>query len=77
MEASLVGLYSMVRYPQIQVTVQSRNPLAVVAAVREQMRLAGMDPLLIRRFSDEALSQQSDQHIGLVCRQWVEVRAPS
>ncbi len=65
----------MVRYPQIRVRVRSRNPLAVVAAVREEMRRAGIDPGLIRRFSDEALSQPAER-ISAVCSRWVELEHP-
>jgi hypothetical protein len=73
---SLAVLDRMVRYPKIQVAVNSRNPLAIVAAVREQMRLAGIDPHLIQRFSDEALSQEDSRLIHHVCREWVEVHPP-
>ena len=65
----------MTRFPRIQVNVRSRNPLAVVAAVREQMRRADVEPETIRRFSDEALSQQEDQRILAVCGDWVDVRS--
>ena len=65
----------MTRFPRIQVSVRSRNPLAVVAAVREQMRRADIEPETIRRFSDEALSQQEDQRILAVCGDWVDVRS--
>lgn len=65
----------MTRFPRIQVSVRSRNPLAVVAAVREQMRRADVEPETIRRFSNEALSQQEDQRILEVCGDWVDVRS--
>lgn len=65
----------MTRFPRIQVSVRSRNPLAVVAAVREQMRRAEVEPETIRRFSDEALSQQEDRRILEVCGDWVDVRS--
>ena len=67
------GISFMARYPRIQVSLRSRNPLAVVAAVREEMRLAEVEPELIRRFSDEALSQRSRSQILEVCRDWVDV----
>ena len=65
----------MTRFPRIQVSVRSRNPLAVVAAVREQMRLAPVEPEEIRRFSDEALSQREGRRILEVCGDWVDVRS--
>ena len=67
----------MTRFPRIQVKVRSRNPLAVVAAVREQMRLADVEPETIRRFSDEALTQDEDNRILEVCGDWVNLRPKS
>lgn len=71
----LPGFSSMTRFPRIQVSVRSRNPLAVVAAVREEMRRAAIEPETIRRFSDEALSQREDRRILEVCGDWVDVDA--
>ena len=65
----------MTRFPRIQVSVRSRNPLALVAAVREEMRLADVEPETIRRFSDEALSQSDDEQILEVCGDWVDIRS--
>lgn len=65
----------MARFPRIQVSVRSSNPLAVVAAVREEMRLADVEPETIRRFSDEALSQRDSRRILEVCGNWVDVRS--
>lgn len=65
----------MTRFPRIQVNVRSRNPLALVAAVREQMRRADVAPETIRRFSDEALSQRETERILEVCGDWVVVRS--
>lgn len=64
----------MKRFPGIQVSVHSRNPLAVVAAVREQMRRAALEAETIQRFSDEALSQEDGRGILAVCDDWVDVR---
>ena len=63
----------MTRFPRIQVSVRSRNPWAVVAAVREEMRLADVAPETIRRFSDEALSQDEDRRILEICGDWVNL----
>ena len=65
----------MARFPRIQVSVRSRNPLAVVAAVREEMRLAAVEPDLIRRFSDEALSESDSERIIQICGDWVNVQS--
>lgn len=37
------GRRSGVRYPDLCVSLRSRNPLALVAAVREELRLAGVE----------------------------------
>lgn len=65
----------MARYPRIQVNVRSTNPLAVVAAIREEMRRAAIEPEVIRRFSDEALSQPNQRRVLEVCRDWVDIAA--
>lgn len=69
------GFRPMTRYPRIQVSVRSQNPLALVAAVREQMRRAAVEPETIRRFSDEALSKDEPARILEVCVDWVDVRS--
>jgi hypothetical protein len=63
----------MTRHPDIRVHLDSRNPYAVVAAIREELRRARVDPKEIRRFSDEALSQPDPLETRRVCRRWVEL----
>ena len=63
----------MTRHPDLHVMLESRNPLALVAAIREELRRARVEREEIRRFSDEALSQQDPLGIRRVCRQWVDV----
>lgn len=63
----------MTRHPDIRVTIESHNPYALVAAIREQLRLARIDKREIRLFSDEALSQPDPLGIQRVCREWVEL----
>ena len=63
----------MTRHPEIQVTLESDNPFALVAAVREELRRARVDREEIRRLSDEALSQPDPLGIRQVCRKWVEL----
>ncbi len=61
------------RYPQIRVHTESRNPLALVAAVRLALRRARVDPNEIRRFSEEALAGSENDSRRRVCARWVEV----
>lgn len=61
------------RYPTIRVRTDSENPLALVAAVREELRLARVEPSEINRFSEQALSEQQDEAIREVCRAWVDL----
>ena len=59
------------RYPEIRVHVDSTNPLALVAAVREAMRRAHIEKDEIMRFSEEALGEHDDQRSRDICRRWV------
>ena len=61
------------RYPKIRVKTRSPNPLALVAAVREEMRLAGVDRHEIARFSDEALADGGVRQASDRCQLWVTV----
>jgi len=59
------------RYPEISVESHSHNPLALVAAVREALRLAHVETSEISRFSDQALTAPEPRRIREVCRKWV------
>lgn len=59
------------RYPGLQVSIQSRNPLALVAAVREELRLAGAARSDIADFTDQALARPDRPHVVAVAEQWV------
>ena len=61
------------RYPDILVRCESHNPLALVAAVREAMRLAHVERSEISQFSNEALASKASGDVGQVCRRWVRV----
>ncbi len=61
------------RYPKIRVRTDSENPLALVAAVREELRLARVESSEINRFSEQALSQARVEAIRDVCRAWVNL----
>ena len=61
------------RYPQIHVQVSSRNPLALIAAVRQALRLAHIDRSEIRRFTNEAFAFAGGDATRRVCSRWVDV----
>jgi SOS response regulatory protein OraA/RecX len=63
----------MVRYPQIRVELRTRNPLVLVAEVRQELRRAGVEREEIRRFSDEALAAKDLQKAREVCNTWVSI----
>lgn len=44
------------RYPDLQVSLRTENPLALVSATRLALRRAGKDPSEIERFTRAALS---------------------
>ena len=61
------------RYPQIHVHTPSRNPLTLVAAIREELRRARAGEEEIRRFSRQALAGSEPAEIREVCRSWAVV----
>ncbi|MDH3253475.1 MAG: hypothetical protein OEM62_00650 [Acidobacteriota bacterium] len=61
----------MTRHPNIRVNLASRNPYALIAAVREELRRAGVGREEIRQFSDEAFAETDPLGIQRVCRAWV------
>ena len=63
----------MTRHPGIRVHLETANPYAIVAAIREELRRARVDRKEIRQFSDEALSQPDPLGIRRVCREWVRL----
>lgn len=67
------AMASLPRYPKIWVEIESQNPLALVAAVREALRLAHVQHSEISRFSDEALASESPKDVKKVCKQWVRL----
>ena len=66
-----IAMASQPRYPQIFVEVQSPNPLALVAAVREALRLAHVKRSEINEFSNEAFASDSPREVRQVCQEWV------
>jgi hypothetical protein len=65
----------MTRYPNLRVSQRSANPMALVAAVRLELRRAGIDPDEIDRFSEQALVGGDAQRTRKVCEEWVQTEA--
>ncbi len=59
------------RYPEISVSIRSPNPLALVAAVREELRLAGAEHDDISSFTDQALARPETTHVLEVTQRWI------
>ena len=59
------------RYPQLRVSIRSHNPLALVAAVREELRLAGAERREIAHFTAQALARPDESHVVQVARRWI------
>jgi len=70
-----MAMASLPRYPKIWVEIESQNPLALVAAVREALRLAHVQSSEISRFSDEAFASESPRDVKKVCKQWVRLES--
>lgn len=64
-------------YPEIHVSLRSRNRFALVSAIRHGLRQAGTSHAEIERFSQEALSTQDPRRFEELCRHWVRVERPS
>lgn len=64
-------------YPEIHVSLRSRNRYALVSAIRYGLRQAGTSPAEIDRFSQEALSTQDPRHFEELCSHWVRMERPS
>ncbi len=70
-----MAMASEPRYPKICVEIDSKNPLALVAAVREALRLAHVQRTEISEFSDEAFATDSPQEVAEVCKGWVRLES--
>lgn len=62
------------RYPDVQVTLSSRNRWAVAAAIRIALRRAGKERAEIERFLAEALAEDDPRAFREACRRWVVLR---
>lgn len=63
-------------YPEVRVSVRSRNRFALVSAIRLGLRRAGTSPAEIQRFSQEALSEQDARRFEEICQAWVRLERP-
>jgi hypothetical protein len=63
-------------YPEVRVSMRSRNRYALVSAIRLGLRRAGTSPAEIERFSREALSEQDTHRFDEICDSWVRLDRP-
>jgi hypothetical protein len=61
---------SMPLYPDLQVSLRTENPLALVSATRLALRRAGKDHGEIDRFTQAALASPDPRDL---CSRWVKV----
>ncbi len=64
-------------YPQVRVSLRSRNRYALVSAIRLGLRRAGTPAAEIERFSQEALSLQDPHGFEELCSRWVRMDRPT
>lgn len=72
-----MGLPTMPLYPEVRVSVRSRNRFALVSAIRLGLRKAGTSPAEIERFSREALSETDNRRFDEICDAWVRLERPA
>lgn len=63
-------------YPDVRVSLRSRNRFALVSAIRQGLRRAGTSQDVIERFSQEALTTQDPQRFEELCDRWVRLEHP-
>ena len=61
------------RYPEIHVRLRSRNPYALISAIRLALRQAHVDEAEVHRFTEEALESKEPRRMREVCRHWADV----
>lgn len=61
------------RYPDIQVRLHSRNPYALVSAVRLALRQADVGEAEVSRFTEQALANEEPGQMREVCSSWADV----
>lgn len=60
-------------YPQVRISLRSRNRFALVSAIRLGLRRAGTPAVEIERFSQEALTVQDADGFEELCSRWVRM----
>jgi hypothetical protein len=58
-------------YPEVRITLSSRNRYALVSAIRQALRHLGTPPGDIEAFSREALTTQDPHRFEELCSRWV------
>ena len=61
------------RFPEVQITLRTRNRWAVASAVRQALRRAGKDRREIDLFLTEALATDDPQKLQETCNRWVRL----
>ena len=61
------------RYPDIQIRLHSRNPYALVSAVRLALRQAQVDEAEIFRFTEQAFADEEPRRMREVCDSWADI----
>jgi len=60
-------------YPDVHISLHTRNRFAVVSAIRHGLRRAGTPAAEIERFCLEALGAQDPRSFEEICRDWVRI----
>lgn len=61
------------RYPDVRIRLRSRNPYALVSAVRQGLRLSSVEAAEIARFTEEAMTQDDAGSVHRVCQAWARL----
>lgn len=64
-------------YPEVRVSLRSRNRFALVSAIRQALRRAGTSRGEIDRFCSEALEAQDLRRFEELCSRWVKMERPA
>ncbi len=64
------------RYPEVRVRLHSRNPFALVSAVRQGLRRYHVGHREIDRFTEEALRAEEPSRMREVCAAWAAIEGP-
>ena len=74
MRGSLILTPPSPRFPEVQVTLRTRNRWAVASAVRQALRRAGKDRREIDLFLAEAMATDDPQTLQETCNRWVNLK---